>query len=59
MERRGDVGGIQVRNIIAPLTGRSIAIFTNDDTVDFGEVWQARGLAYDVLSAAFCTPVKH
>ena len=59
VERRGDVGGIQVRNIIAPLTGRSIAIFTNDDTVDFGEVWQARGLAYDVLSAAFCTPVKH
>lgn len=58
VERRGDVGGIQVRNIIAPLTGRSIAIFTNDDTVDFGEVWQARGLAYDLLSAAFCTPVK-
>ncbi len=56
IERRGDVGGIQVRNVIAPETGRSIAIFTNDDTVDFGEVWQGKGFAYDLLSAAFCTP---
>lgn len=54
VERRGDVGGIQVRNVIAPDLGRSIAIFTNDDTVDFGEVWQAKGLSYDLLSAALC-----
>ena len=56
VERRGDVGGIQVRNVIAPDLGRSIAIFTNDDAVDFGEVWQGRGLSYDLLSAAFCEP---
>ncbi len=58
IERRGDVGGIQVRNVIAPQSGRSIAVFTNDDTLDFGEVWQGKGLAYDLLSAAFCPPVK-
>ena len=58
VERRGDVGGIQVRNVIAPDLGRSIAIFTNDDTVDFGEVWQGRGLSYDLLSAAFCAPFE-
>ncbi|MBC7504149.1 MAG: beta-lactamase family protein [Sandarakinorhabdus sp.] len=56
VERRGDVGGIQVRNVIAPDLGRSIAIFINDDTVDFGEVWQGRGLSYQLLSAAFCEP---
>lgn len=58
VERRGDVGGIQVRNVIAPALGRSIAIFTNDDTVDFGEVWQGKGLSYDFLSAAFCPSTK-
>lgn len=58
VERRGDVGGIQVRNVIAPVLGRSIAIFTNDDTVDFGEVWQGKGLSYDFLSAAFCPSTK-
>ena len=54
IERRGDVGGIQVRNVIAPDLGRSTAVFINDDSVDFGEVWQGKGLAYDILSAAFC-----
>ena len=54
VERRGDVGGIQVRNVIAPVLGRSLAIFINDDSVDFGEVWQGQGLAYELLSAAFC-----
>lgn len=54
IERRGDVGGIQVRNVIAPDLGRSVAVFVNDDTVDFGEVWQGKGLSYDLLSAAFC-----
>lgn len=58
VERRGDIGGIQVRNVIAPVLGRSMAVFINDDTVDFGEVWQGKGLSYDLLSAAFCPPVK-
>ena len=59
VERRGDVSGIQVRNVIAPALGRSLAIFINDDTVDFGEVWQGKGLSFDLLSAAFCHPAKH
>ncbi len=58
VERRGDVGGIQVRNVIAPELGRAIAVFTNDDTVDFGEVWQGKGLSYELLSAALCQPGK-
>ena len=58
IERRGDVAGIQVRNVIAPDLQRSIALFTNDDTVDFGEVWQGKGLSYDLLSAAFCPAQK-
>ncbi|OYU69306.1 MAG: hypothetical protein CFE28_04375 [Alphaproteobacteria bacterium PA2] len=54
VERRGDLGGIQVRNILAPGQGRALAVFTNDATVDFGEIWQGQGLTYELLSAAFC-----
>ncbi len=58
IERRGDIAGIQVRNVIAPMLGRSLAIFINDGSVDFGEVWQGKGLTYELLSAAFCPPVN-
>ena len=58
IERRGDVGGIQVRNVIAPDLGRSIVVLINDDMVDFGEVWQGKGLSHDLLSAAFCTTAQ-
>ena len=54
IERRGDFGGIQVRNVIAPAIGRSVVIFTNDGALDFGEIWQGKGLSFDLLSAAFC-----
>ncbi|MBB5728970.1 serine hydrolase domain-containing protein [Sphingomonas prati] len=57
IERRGDVAGTQVRNVIAPALGRSVAVFTNDDSVDFGEIWQGKGLSHALLSAAFCPPV--
>ena len=54
VERRGDISGTQVRNIIAPDVGRAIVIFTNDAAVDFGEVWQGKGLTHALLSAALC-----
>ncbi len=54
VERRGDFGGTQVRNVIAPSLGRAMVLFTNDASAEFGEVWQAKGLTYDLLSAAFC-----
>jgi len=54
IERRGDVGGTQVRNVIAPDLGLALVVFTNDASVDFGEVWQGKGLSHDLLGAAFC-----
>jgi CubicO group peptidase (beta-lactamase class C family) len=56
VERRGSVADIQVRNVLAPALGRAFVMFVNDDAVEFGEVWQATGLAYELLSAAFCPP---
>ena len=48
------IGGVQVRNVIAPEKGRMLIVFTNDEGVDFGEVWQGKGLSHDLLSAALC-----
>lgn len=54
VERRGDVGGIQVRNILAPALGKAVIVFTNAADFEFGEVWQGRGFSHTLLSAALC-----
>jgi len=56
VERRGAIGGIQIRNFFAPSAGTAIILLTNRAAVDFGEIWQAKGLSYDILSAALCPP---
>jgi CubicO group peptidase (beta-lactamase class C family) len=55
IERRGAIGGIQVRNFLAPQLGRALIVFTNLGDWDFGEVWQGNGFSYDLLNAAFCS----
>ncbi len=54
VERRGDVGGSQVRNILAPALGKAVIVFTNAADFEFGEVWQGRGFSHALLSAALC-----
>ena len=54
VERRGEVDGIQVRNILAPDLGRAVVAFTPQGDFDFGEIWQGSGTSYDLASAAFC-----
>lgn len=53
VERRGEIGGVQVRNVIAPERGLALIVFT-DRPFDFGEAWQGKGGSYDLFSAAFC-----
>ena len=53
VERRGEIGGVQVRNVIAPVSGLALIVFT-DRPFDFGEAWQGKGGSYDLFSAAFC-----
>ena len=54
VERRGIVGGVQARNIIAPQLGRMLVAFTDDADFDFGEIWEGKGASYRLASAAFC-----
>jgi len=56
IECEGDIAGIQVRNYIAPATGRILIVFTNRADVDFGQLWQGMGLelGLNVASAESC-----
>lgn len=54
IERRGQIGGVQIRNYILPETGETLVLFTRRGDFDFGEVWRNRGFAYRALSAVGC-----
>ena len=53
VERRGQVGSVEVRNVIAPDKGIILIAFADRPT-DFGEPRQGKGVTYDLLSAALC-----
>ena len=54
VERRGHIGNIQVRNMIAPDFGRSFVAFADNADLDYGEIWMGAGVSYDLASRAFC-----
>jgi CubicO group peptidase (beta-lactamase class C family) len=56
VERRGQIGGVQVRNLIAPERGAVLIVFSNTAQTEFGEIWQGQGLTHELASAAFCAP---
>jgi hypothetical protein len=54
IERRGQIGGVQIRNFILPETKRALVLFTRRGDLDFCEFWQAKGFAYEALSTIGC-----
>lgn len=54
IERRGAIGGIQVRNFLVPSKSRAVVVFTNHGNWEFGEVWQGKGFSHDLLDAVLC-----
>ena len=58
VERRGEIGGVEVRNLIAPDKKLALIVFADQAGLDFGEIWQGKGLTYDLASAAFCGDAK-
>ncbi len=54
IERRGAIGGVQVRNFMLPDNRVVVVAFTNRNDFDFGEIWQGKGFSFDLLSAAAC-----
>lgn len=57
VQRDGEIYGVQARNFILPDDDLVVIVFTNRSSDDFaiGEVWQGKGFAYDLLSAAVCS----
>lgn len=58
VERRGDIGGVQVRNLMAPDRHQALVVFTNAGEFEFGEIWQGSGATFELASAAFCGASK-
>jgi CubicO group peptidase (beta-lactamase class C family) len=54
VERRGEIGGVEVRNLVAPALKRALVVFADRSDLEFGEIWQGKGLTYQLASAAFC-----
>lgn len=54
VERRGEIGGVEVRNLIAPEIGRALVVLSDRSDIEFGEIWQGKGLSWRLASAAFC-----
>lgn len=54
VERRGQIGAVQVRNLLAPELGAALIVFSNAASTEFGEIWQGQGLTHELASAAFC-----
>jgi CubicO group peptidase (beta-lactamase class C family) len=54
VERRGAIGNVQVRHLIAPERGLVLVMITDSGAFDFGEIWQGQGPSHDVLAALLC-----
>lgn len=54
VERRGAIGAVEVRLVMAPAIERSLVLFSNRADVPLGEVWAGEGLTHALASAAFC-----
>lgn len=54
VERRGLIGGVEIRNFILPEKDVVAIVFVNRAGFDFGEVWQGKGFSYDLLASVAC-----
>ncbi len=54
VERQGLVGGIELRNYLLPETGQALILFSRHRPSDFGDPWEGKGLAFDLLSTMAC-----
>jgi hypothetical protein len=56
VERQGLVGGIEHRNYLLPATGQAVIFFGRHRPSGYGDPWEGKGFAYDVLSTVACRP---
>lgn len=54
VERQGQIAGLEHRNYLLPESGRAVIFFSRHRPADFGDPWEGKGFAYDVLSKVNC-----
>lgn len=54
VERRGGIGKYQLRNIIIPADKMVLAVATQKEGFEFGEIWTGSGVMYELLSEIAC-----
>jgi hypothetical protein len=55
VERQGQIAGFELRNYLLPKTGRALILFNRHRPANYGDPWEGKGLAYDLLSIANCS----
>lgn len=55
VERRGGIGKYQVRNVMLPDHGIAVALATDQEGFDFGEIWTGSGAMHDALAELACS----
>lgn len=54
VERQGQIAGFEHRNYLLPGSGRAVIFFSRHRPADYGDPWEGKGFAYDVLSMVNC-----
>lgn len=54
VERQGLIAGIELRNYLLPESGRALILFSRHRPSDYGDPWEGKGFAFDLLSAIGC-----
>lgn len=54
VERQGQIAGFEHRNYLLPESGRAVIFFSRHRPANYGDPWEGKGFAYDVLSKVNC-----
>jgi D-alanyl-D-alanine carboxypeptidase len=54
VERQGLIGGIAHRNYLVPETRQAVIMFARRRPIEYGDPWEGKGFAHQVLSRVVC-----
>lgn len=54
VERQGQIAGFEHRNYLLPESGKAVIFFSRHRPASYGDPWEGKGFAYDILSKVNC-----
>jgi CubicO group peptidase (beta-lactamase class C family) len=58
VERRGEIGNAQVRNLLLPDRNVAVVVVNDQGPQEYGEIWQGTGLSHDLVEMVACPEEK-